>query len=58
MSFKQYSQAIKTFIWGIVGLIVAFYMFSSPMRIFGQVLFVLSILMFFLAIYQTIKSKK
>ena len=58
MKLSKYLQPIKTILWGTVGIIVSIYTVRNPVapiKIFGELLFFLSLLMFILAIYQTLK---
>jgi len=58
MSLSKYNLPIKTFIWGMLGATVSLYILKSPLRLFGQILLILSALMFILAMHQLFKIKK
>jgi hypothetical protein len=56
----KYGKALKTALWGVAGLIVAFSFFKIPTfrYIFGYPLYVLSLLMFVLACWQFYRENR
>jgi FtsH-binding integral membrane protein len=56
----KYGKALKTALWGIAGLVVAFSFFKIPTfnYIFGYPLYALSLLMFVLACWQFYKENR
>lgn len=54
----KYNAALKSLLWGVLGLVVSYYMINSVLSFMGWILLALSLLMFVLAAWQAWKANR